>query len=381
MPRPASGAARVAGGRTRGWLGGWLGAVRDARRPVAVLAPAVALLVASAAAGGAQGAPRVHVLATGGTISNLGDSGRRTGSELVAGIPGIEGMATVTVEQFSNVASGSVTQEMWRRLAQRIRQMQSGDNAPAGYVITHGTDTMEETAYFLSLTVGGCEPVIVTGAMRQANAVGADGPANLRNSIRVAVAPAARGRGAMVLMNDELFAARDVTKSNTTRLNAFTAPDAGVLGLADPDTVVFHRPAPTACTPPRYDLASLGEFPRVDVVYAYIGADSVAVDALVNAGARGLVLAGVGRGGATPAMGRALRRATDRGVTVVISNRTGSGRVGAGSPPDSLATLPAGRGATIGATDLNPQKARVLLTLALAARTDARGIAELFNAR
>lgn len=381
MSRPASGAARGAGGGSRGWWAGQLGAVREARRPVAMLARAIALLVAGAAAGGAQAAPRVHVLATGGTISNLGDSARRTGSELVAGIPGIEGIATVTVEQFSNVASSSVTQEMWRRLADRIRQMQSGADAPAGYVITHGTDTMEETAYFLSLTVGGCEPVIVTGAMRQANAVGADGPANLRNSIRVAVAPAARGRGAMVLMNDELFAARDVTKSNTTRLNAFTAPDAGVLGLADPDTVVFHRPAPAACAPPRYDLASLGDFPRVDVVYAYIGADSVAVDALVNAGARGLVLAGVGRGGTTPAMGRALRRATDRGVTVVISNRTGSGRVGAGSPADSLATLPAGRGATIGATDLNPQKARVLLMLALAARTNAQGIAELFNAR
>ncbi|MBK9411220.1 MAG: asparaginase [Gemmatimonadetes bacterium] len=388
MGRSASNAAPVVAGEVRR---GTSGAVRAAHRPAglptrrAALVPVMAFLALSPTLVGAQPGvtrvpPRVHVLATGGTISNLGDDARRTGTELVGGIPGIGEMATVTVEQFSNVASSSVTQAMWRALAGRIRQLQRDANAPAGYVITHGTDTMEETAYFLSLTVGGCEPVIVTGAMRQANAVGADGPANLRNSIRTAVAPAARGRGTMVLMNDELFAARDVTKSNTTRLNAFTAPDAGVLGLADPDTVVFHRPAP-ACAAPRYDLDSLGEFPRVDVVYAYIGADSVAVDALVDAGARGLVLAGVGRGGTTPAMSRALRRATQRGVTVVISNRTGSGRVGAGSAPDSLATLPSGRGATIGATDLNPQKARVLLMLALAARTDARGIAELFNAR
>jgi L-asparaginase len=347
---------------------------------LAVLLAAVAPLGAQETTTG-RARPRVHVLATGGTISNLGNDQRRTGSELVDGVDGMREMATITVEQFSNVASGSITQEMWRAMATRIRQLQSGPDAPVGYVITHGTDTLEETAYFLSLTVGGCEPIVVTGAMRQANWPGADGPANLRNSVRTAIAPAARGRGALVLMNDEIFAARDVTKSNTTRLNAFTAPDAGVLGLADPDTVVFHRAAPPACQPPRFDLSTIGDFPRVDVVYAYIGADSVLVDALVEAGARGLVVAGVGRGGSTPAMGRALRRAAARGVTVVISNRTGSGRVGGGSPPDSLATLPPGRGATIGATDLNPQKARVLLTLALASRADARRLHELFNAR
>ena len=251
-------------------------------------------------------------------------------------------------------------------------------------VITHGTDTMEETAYFLSLTVGGCEPVILTGAMRQANWVGADGPANLRNAIRTAVAPTARGRGTLVLMNDEIFAARDVTKSNTTRLDAFTAPDAGVLGLADPDTVVFHRPAPAVagrCAAPRFDLERVADFPRVDVVYAYVGSDSVQVDALVNAGARGLVLAGVGRGGATPAMSRALERATERGVTVVISNRTGSGRVGTGRGDGQRDPSSPGRGATIGATDLNPQKARILLMLALAAGLDAGAMANLFDAR
>ena len=155
-----------------------------------------ALALAATSTLGAQGAPpRVHVLATGGTISNLGDGGRRTGRELADAIPDLSRMATVTVEQFSNVASSSVTQAMWRALAARIRQLQSGGDAPAGYVITHGTDTMEETAYFLSLTVGGCAPVILTGAMRQANWVGADGPANLRNAIRTAVAPPRAGAG------------------------------------------------------------------------------------------------------------------------------------------------------------------------------------------
>lgn len=347
---------------------------------------AAALIIggASAAQGQAPVLPRVHVLATGGTISNLGNDARRTGDELIAAIPALGKIARVTVEQFSNVASGSVTQDMWRDLAKRIAALQAGPDAPTGYVITHGTDTMEETAYFLGLTVGGCSPVLVTGAMRQANAVGADGPANLLNAVRVAVAPAARGRGTMVLMNDEIFAARDVTKSNTSRMNAFTAPDAGVLGLADPDTVVFHRAAPeggSTCRRAPFDLATLGAFPRVDVIYAHIGADSVAVEAAMAAGARGLVVAGVGRGGSTPSQGRALRRARDQGLVVATSNRTGSGRVGSGGISDSLEKLPAGAGANVGSAELNPQKARILLMLALAAKYRPADIARLFEVR
>lgn len=326
--------------------------------------------------------PRVHVIATGGTISNLGSDARRTGNELVDGIPQIARVARVSVEQFSNVASGAVTLQQWRDLATRIATLSRATDAPAGFVITHGTDTMEETAYFLELTAPRCLPIVVTGAMRRANDVGADGPANLLNAVRLAASPAARRRGAMVLMNDEIFRARDVTKSNTSRMNAFTAPDAGALGIADPDTIVFWRsPADGECATPLFDVTTLGAFPRVDVIYAHIGADSVLVDALVAAGAQGLVVAGVGRGGTPPAMGRALRRAADRGIIVAMSNRTGSGRVGDGLPPDSLAMLPAGRGASVGSGELNPQKARILLMLALAARFDAAGIAQLFRMR
>jgi L-asparaginase type II len=349
-------------------------------RAGAFLAVALTLLPVMAAA---QGLPRVHVIATGGTISNLGSDARRTGEELIAAIPQLKAMARVSVEQFSNVASGAITQEMWRDLAKRIITLQAGPDAPIGYVITHGTDTMEETAYFLALTVGGCTPVIVTGAMRQASAVGAEGPANLLNAVRVAVAPSARGRGTMVLMNDEIFAARDVTKSNTTRLNAFTAPDAGVLGLADPDTVVFHRVQPetgTSCRRATFDLNAITSFPRVDVIYSNVGADSVLIDAAVAAGAKGLVMAGIGRGGSTPSQGRALRRVREAGVLVATSNRTGSGRVG-GNDDDSLAKAPAGAGAFIGSADLNPQKARLLLMLGLAARMRPIDIARLFELR
>lgn len=183
----------------------------------------------------------------------------------------------------------------------------------------------------------------------------------------------------MVLMNDEIFAARDVAKTNTTRLNAFTAPDAGPAGVADPDTLDFYREKPAGCHAARFPLDRIGEFPRVDVVYAYIGADSVIADALVAAGAKGIVLAGVGRGGSTPALGRALRRATENGVFIAVSNRTGSGRTGAGSYPDSLATLAGDRGIFVNVSSLNPQKARIVLMLALAAHMDARAISDLFS--
>lgn len=322
---------------------------------------------------------RVHVIATGGTISNMGNDPRRTGAELVAGIPGLAEVADVTSEQFSNVSSGSVTQEMLRDLARRIRLLQSEPDAPAGFIVTHGTDTMEETAMFLDLTVGGCSPVIVTGAMRQANAVGADGPANLLNSARVAVSPDARGRGTLLLMNDEIFFAREATKSNTTRLNAFTAPEAGSAGVTDPDGVYFRSPAPSDCPKPAIDLDRVESFPRVDIVYSHIGADSTVIDALVAAGAKGIVIAGVGRGGSTPSQSRALRRATEQGVVVVTSNRTGAGRVGRSSNPDSFREVPEGRGATIGAGDLNPQKARILLSLALATGMKPAAIASLIT--
>jgi L-asparaginase len=349
------------------------------RASVVIACIAVAAGGAAPASSAQTARPVVHVIATGGTISNTGGNGqsRLTGEELVSSIPKLKDVATVTAEQFTNVSSGAITVDNWRALAKRIRTLEAAPNAPAGFVVTHGTDTMEETAYFLDLTVGGCTPVVVTGAMRRPVDVGPDGPANLYNAVRVAAARDARGRGAMVLMNDVIFAARDVTKSNTTRTNAFSGPDGGTLGVADPDSVVFQRPPPAICRHAPFDVDSLGNIPRVDVVPSYVGADSIVIDALVNAGAKGLVIAGVGRGGNTPAQGRAMQRAVDRGVIIVISNRTGSGRVGS-TIPDSVPNTP-GRGARIAGGDLNPQKARILLMLALARSKDPRAVAEIFR--
>jgi L-asparaginase len=323
--------------------------------------------------------PRVHVLATGGTISNTGGQDRLTVEQIVASVPGLPQLARVSVEQFSNTASGSITFEHWRGIAQRLRALQAEPDPPAGVVVTHGTDTMEETAWFLHLTVGGCMPVVVTGAMRNAGMVAPDGPANLWNSARVAIAPQARGRGTMVLIDDVIFGARDVVKSNTTRTDAFSSPNEGPLGVADPDSVAFRDAAPPpSCRTAPFDPATLAPFPRVDVIASHVEADSVPIDALVAAGARGLVVSSIGRGGTTPAQGRALRRAVERGVIVVVSNRTGSGRVGTMRAPDDWQP---GQGMMLSADALNPQKARVLLLLALASSKDQREAARKFLAR
>ena len=333
---------------------------------------AVALLGSSTA--GAQQAkpPEVLVLATGGTIASTGNYyGDRGGEvnkvsvdELTKAAPGIDKVATISAEQFSNVASGAIGPKQWMALARRINAAFRERSSLAGVVVTHGTDTMEETSYFLDLTVTGDRPVIVTGAMRPADAIGADGPANLFNAVRAAAAPASRGRGAMVLMDDRLFAAREVTKTNTTRVETFQAPEHGPLAIVDHDTIYFNRARPTRR--PAFDLSSVTELPRVDIIYTYGGADSVLIDAAVAAGAKGIVVAGVGAGGTTPGQGAALRRANEKGVVVVVGSRTGSGRV-AGST-----TRP-------GPGDLNVQKARILLMLALTRTQDRAEVAKIFN--
>ncbi len=332
-----------------------------------------ATLLAPLAAGAQQAKPpEVLVIATGGTIASTGNYyGDRGGAvnmvtadQLTKAAPGIEKVATISAEQFSNVPSGAIGPKQWMDLSRRINAAFRERSSLAGVVVTHGTDTMEETAYFLDLTVAGDRPVIVTGAMRPADAIGADGPANLFNAVRAAAAPASRGRGAMVMMDDRLFAAREVTKTNTTRVETFQAPEHGPLAILDHDTIYFNRARPTRR--PSFDISKVSELPRVDIIYSYGGADSVLIDAAGAAGAKGIVVAGVGAGGLASGQGDALRRATDRGVVVVIGSRTGSGRV-AGSD-----TRPS-------AGDLNVQKARVLLMLALTRTQDRSEVAKIFN--
>ncbi len=334
-----------------------------------IIAAALCALLASD--GSAQGTrPTVLVLGTGGTIGSAGDYWGGTASRVpidqLVKVPGIDSVATVESEQFLNVASASIGPTRWLELTRRIGTLFQSRPELRGIVVTHGTDTMEETAYFLDLTVGGMRPVVVTGSMRPSNMAGADGPANLMNAVRAAADTNSRGRGTLVLMDDKLFAARDVTKTNSTRVETFQAPDRGPVGFTEPEGVTYRSRSAGRITA-QFDVSAVGELPRVDVIYSYPGADSVAIDAVVAAGAKGLVIAGVGRGGMTSSQSAAARRAVEKGVVVVMSTRTGSGGV------------PVGReGRTIGAGDLNPQKARILLMLALSRTSEPARVRQIF---
>ena len=320
--------------------------------------------------------PRVHLVATGGTIASTnyysGAQGKIGVDALLKAVPALDTVATISAQQFANVPSEGITPAMWLDLSRDIADTLHAHPDLAGVVVTHGTDTLEETAYFLDLTVADPRPVVVTGAMRPSDGVGIDGPANLLAAVRIASNPVSRGRGAMVVLNDEILAARDATKMNTVRPNAFAAPYRGDLGVADPEGVVFHREPHRA---PTFDLAGVRALPRVDIVTAYVGADGAAVDAFVAAGAKGIVVAGAGRGGTQQALGEALARAMAKGVVVVDGSRTGSGSVPVGR---GLSRRANGGPVQVGAGDLNVQHARVLLMLALTKTSDPAEVARVF---
>ncbi|MFQ5744052.1 MAG: asparaginase [Acidobacteriota bacterium] len=330
--------------------------------------------------------PHVLVVATGGTIASRASSPEQlsgyrvadTGEDLVTAVPAIADVAKVTVEQYSNVGSTSLTPADWLKIAQLINKALEGAGGHDefgdvdGVVVTHGTDALEETAFFLNLTVRSRKPVVVVGAMRPASAISADGPLNLLNAIRVAAEPASRERGVMVILNQEINAARDVTKNNTKLVQTFVSRSLGLLGIVDNDQVLFYRRSERRHTyQSEIDVAELtpDDLPRVDISYTYGGSDGADVDAFVAKGARGIVVATAGAGATTRGQGQALRRAAEQGVLVVRSSRTGSGRVGGGR----------GRGRTVGADDLNPQKARILLMLALTVTDDPAEIQRFFD--
>lgn len=346
------------------------------RTSVVILA-AVCLCGPGSAALGQAAKPLVHVVATGGTIASTNyysaQGGKIGVAELLKSVPALDSVARVSAEQFLNVASSQITVKDWLAMSRAIADTLRARRDLAGIVVTHGTDTMEETAYFLDLTIADPRPVVVTGAMRPSDGIGIDGPANLYNAVRVAADSSARGRGAMVLLNDEIFAARDVTKGNTVRPDAFVAPARGALGVADPERIVFHRVAQRA---PIFDLSAVQALPRVDIAYAYAGADGAAIDAFAAAGARGIVVAGVGRGGMTGEQRQAVNRAIAKGLVVVIGSRAGAGSVRIGTGVRERTDTPT----TIGAGDLTVQKARVLLMLTLTRTNDPREVARVFSA-
>jgi L-asparaginase type II len=344
------------------------------------------LLVAAPAPALAQGGaelPLVWILATGGTIAGKGASstsladykpGSLRGEDLVAAVPEVSRVARVKVEQIANISSSDITTAHWLTLATRINAIFE-DPAVAGVVVTHGTNTLEETAYFLNLTVKSDKPVVVVGSMRPASAISADGPLNLLNAVRTAVSAEAVGKGALVVLNDEVNAARDVTKTNTYRVETFRSNELGLLGYVDADKVALYRtPVRRHTSRSEFDVRGLTALPQVDILYSYVEPSTATVAALAAGGVQGIVVAGTGAGALSTrerdAFKPLLSGAAGSRPVVVRSNRTGNGRVLPQADTDALGMVPG--------DNLSPQKARILLMLALTRTRDLAEIRRMF---
>jgi L-asparaginase len=342
----------------------------------------VVFLLLWTGAAAAQTLPHVHLLATGGTISNR-DGGRLTAEELAKSMPGLDTQVRLTYEQFANVASSQLTLEQWLDLSRRINELFTKDQALSGVVVTSGTDTLEETAFFLHLTVKDARPVVVVGSMRNPSTAGYEGPANLMDAVRAAADPAARDKGALVVLNDEINSARDVTKTDALRLHTFRSGDYGQLGVVDNDRVAFFRQITQRHTSrSEFDVSALKELPRVDVILTYQGAPGDLIKAAVDRGAQGVVLATAGAGATSGTQVEGLDYAAEKGVFIVTSTRTGSGRIAPPSPsrsPSSDPALQRRREFTVSAEDHAPLKARILLMLALTKTKERSEIQRIFS--
>jgi L-asparaginase len=331
----------------------------------------------------AEGRRRVALIITGGTIDSVGtdrldlgwylEAGKRLGDgELVARVPELGQIAEVTEIPFRRLPSQSITTADWLDLVKTIQDLFATDRVD-GVVVTHGTNTLEETAYFLHLILKTDRPVVLVGAMRPSSGVSSDGDLNLINAVRVAADPASRGAGVLVVLNDTILGARDVTKTATYRVETFQGRDLGPLGYADSDgrVLFYHRPARPHTTATVFQASEITELPRVDVVVSYIGADGTFIGAAVAAGARGLVSAGTGAGRPTPAELDALARAAEAGVVVCQGTRVGSGR--------TLRSPGLTKKGWVASDNLQPWKARVLLALALNRTSDPAEIQSYFD--
>ena len=324
--------------------------------------------------------PTVRIVATGGTIANH-PSGRLTANELAALIPAAERLADIETEQFANLPSSSLTVAHWLDLAQRLNRLFASRRDLDGVVVTSGTDTLEETAYFLHLTVRTNRPVVVVGAMRAPAMPGYDGAVNLRDAVRVAAAPASRDRGAVVVVNGEIHAARDVRKGHAQSLDSFDSGRRGVLGVVDADRIeYFRRPRRRHTRRTEFDVAGLDRLPRVVLLTSYVGASGDLVRAARDLGAEGIVLAGAGAGATTPAQADAVAEVIADGVAVVVTTRTGGGRVPARIGRTGAAPEAPGRLYRVSGEDLSPVKARVLLMLALTKTREGAEVQRMFAA-
>jgi len=311
--------------------------------------------------------PNIVILATGGTIAGAAatrtqagyTSGAVTIDAMLAAVPGIKDMANIKGEQISNVGSQDMTFDIMLAVAKRINELLPKNDVD-GIVISHGTDTMEETAFFLNLVVKSDKPVVMVGSMRPSTAVSADGPLNLYNAVGVAVDPMSEGRGVLVVMNDWIHGAHSLTKTSTTAVQTFMSPLRGLVGVATyGKNDYYSSPSWKHTTQTEFDVAKVTRLPRVDIVFACADMSADLIDACVANGAKGIVIAGVGNGNMNKASLEAAARASRKGVVVVRSSRVAMGSVGRNVEvnDDELGL--------IASDELNPQKSRILLSLAL----------------
>ena len=338
----------------------------------------------SAAEAGSKGAilshrPRVVLLGTGGTIASSATAATQlhdyevtaTIDAVLAAVPQVQELASIRCEQIVNIDSHSIDNRALLMIAKRVQTVLEEPDVD-GVVLTHGTDTLEETAYFLNLTLKSDKPVVLVGAMRPATALSADGPLNLHSAFRLATCPEARGKGVLVMLNERIMAARDVTKTDTTSTDAFRSSEQGNLGQVAGGVVqFFNAPTRRHTFATEFLLAHIAELPQVDIVYDHQSAGMHFYRAALEAGTKGIVLAATGNGSLSPSARAGAELAIRHGVMFVRSTRVGHGVVTA-SVDDELLGL-------VSANSLNPQKARMLLMLALGKQGDYRAVQHCFD--
>jgi L-asparaginase len=354
-----------------------------------MLAASILIVIAIAASASVAGQtapaqaplPTIVVLATGGTIAGAAASDVQAGytsgqvgvGQLLAAVPQANKLAHLRGEQIANIGSQDMNDEAWLKLARRINELTAMSDVD-GVVITHGTDTIEETAYYLNLVVKSRKPVVLTAAMRPSTALSADGPLNFFNAVAVAANPHAAGHGVLVVVNDWIHGASSLTKTSTTAVQTFLSPLSGLIGtVAYGETDFYRGPVGRHTFESEFSLDGVTTLPRVDIVMAYENMDGTLVDAAVAAGAEGVVIAGVGNGNMTEPAVKALARHAKAGIVCVRASRVTTGRVGRNVELDDD-TL-----GFVASIDLNPQKARVLLRLALLSSRSAADMQRLFT--
>ena len=324
--------------------------------------------------------PKVYILATGGTIAGSGSSATKSQysagqvaiGTLLDAVPAIKDIANVEGEQVVNIGSQDMSDDVWIVLAKRVNELLASADVN-GVVITHGTDTMEETAFFLSLVVKSDKPVVLVGAMRPSTAISADGPANLYNAVVTAASPSSNDRGVLVCLNGKVYGAADVTKTNTTSVETFQAPNSGPLGYVHNGEVRYYRPAAVQENAPYFNIDGLKSLPKVGIAYGYSNVEGDVVKMMIKEDYKGIVYAGVGNGNIHKNVFPELEKARKDGIIVVRSSRVPTGATTLDAEVDD------NKYEFVASWSLNPQKARILLMLALTKTDDWKTIQKYFN--